>query len=130
LTYVLLTLDCETTGIIPRGMSPQHPDHPRLVQLGLALIDADGRERATVELTVVQERPIPEDAARVHGITAGLAAATGVPVRGALLCYTHLRRLAAEVVAHNAPFDLAVLAAEFARIAGTEYDCHRRLRSR
>jgi DNA polymerase III subunit epsilon len=113
---VILALDTETTGFPLGGQPDNHPGQPRLVQLGLLLLDDGWIERASVSLIV---RPdgweVPAEAANVHGITTEVALACGVPALTALSVYTNLRRRATALVAHNAKFDLQIMAIEIAR---------------
>ncbi len=96
---IFLAFDTETTGI----------NNPRLVKLGAVLIEItdDGpREHSLVSLIV---RPsgyeIPEEAARVHGISTEMALAVGVPLTVAISALTHLWANAELRVAHNLEFD-------------------------
>ena len=103
---IWLAFDTETTGI----------DEPDLVELGAVLME-DDRERACVSLVV---RPdgwnVPDEAARVHGITHATAVATGVPLIVAVAALTNLWGLAALRVAHNLEFDDKVIRRAIARL--------------
>lgn len=91
--------DCETTGI--------NPGRDEIVSFALLRLDADGREFARVVQLVRPSRPIPAEATAVHGISEGDVAAAP---RFADLAPELIWLLDGAVfVAHNAPFDLAML---------------------
>lgn len=106
---IWISFDTETTGI----------DAPRLVELGVVLME-DDRERACVSLIV---RPdgyeIPEAAERVHGITTATALACGVPLVVAISALTNLWAVASIRVAHNLEFDDKVIAAAMTQLGRT-----------
>lgn len=91
--------DCETTGTAP--------GRDAIVSLAVLRLDADGVEAARLATLVRPERSIPADATAVHGISdADVADAP----RFAEVAPALLRLLDGAVfVAHNAPFDLAML---------------------
>lgn len=109
---VLLMYDTETSGIPAFEQPSGHPDQPHIVQVGAALVDLDtGRELATLDLIV---RPdgwtIPDDVAKIHGITTEMAMHLGVPEVVAVdallsLWRPHAPRLR---VAHNESFDARI----------------------
>lgn len=102
--------DCETTGTTP-GVD-------EIVSLALVRLDADGVETARYARLVRPSRPIPAEATSVHGI--GDEDVAGAP-RFAELADELLGLLEGAVfVAHNAPFDLAMLQRAFAG-AGIDY---------
>jgi len=113
---LILYHDTETTGLVQTALSHDHPGQPHLVQLGLILMDEEGKERAAVELVVKPNGyTIPEGAANVHGVTTELAHAVGVPLMTALSVFTQLRAIADELVAFNLPFDDLVMRAAIHR---------------
>jgi DNA polymerase III epsilon subunit family exonuclease len=102
--------DCETTGTTP-GVD-------EIVSLAVVRLDAETHEIGRYARLVRPSRPIPADATAVHGIT-------DEDVAGAPLFAELAHELAATLdgavfVAHNAPFDLAMLEHAFAA-AGLEY---------
>jgi DNA polymerase III epsilon subunit family exonuclease len=102
--------DCETTGTAI-GVD-------EIVSFAVVRLDADGNETARYARLVWPSRPIPADATAVHGITdADLSAAPRFSdLADALLGVLD----GAVFVAHNAPFDLAMLREAFRR-AGLDY---------
>lgn len=97
----IVALDTETT-----GMSPA--EGHRLVEVALVGIE-DGAIRDTWASLVRPGRPIPPDAAAVHGITDATVAGAPEPA----VVAAELRRGCGDLplVFHNAPFDLPFLIA-------------------
>lgn len=104
-----LVFDTETTGKADFKLPPEDPVQPRLVQLG-AILYEDTHVMAELNLIV---RPngftIPDEAAKVHGITTEKALAFGVDEKLALLCFSALLEKAETLVAHNIQFDGIVI---------------------
>ncbi|MEP6910087.1 MAG: 3'-5' exonuclease [Actinomycetota bacterium] len=102
--------DCETTGT--------SPDSDEIVSLAVVRLDAAGFETARLTRLVRPSRPIPADATAIHGI--GDEDVASAP-RFAAIAPDLLELLAGAVfVAHNVPFDLALLQQAFAH-AGVDY---------
>ena len=99
--------DTETTGLDPRGGD-------RVIEVACLELMRDLPTGRSFHALIDPERDVPEDAARVHGITA--AQLRGKPrfaeVAPALLDFLGDGPL----VAHNAPFDFGFLDAEFSRL--------------
>lgn len=107
---MILAYDTETTGYVNTRQPPSDPGQPHLVQLGCVLYDDEGVERGVVDLIIKPEGyEIPEQAARVHGITTEIAERCGVPLITALSAWTNLRAKADRMVAHNKEFDKLVM---------------------
>ncbi len=108
----VLVVDTETT-----GLRAAEGGAGRLVQLAWVRLDGDGRE---VEARSVLVRPdgfeIPPEATAVHRITTARARAEGIPLAHALAALAEAAAGVQGVVAHNADFDRAVLAAEAGRL--------------
>jgi DNA polymerase III epsilon subunit family exonuclease len=102
--------DCETTGT--------EPDRDEIVSLAVLRLTREGVETAGFARLVRPSRPIPAEATAVHGIS---DADVVLAPRFAEIAGEVLRVLDGAVfVAHNAPFDLAMLQHAFAR-AGVDY---------
>ena len=101
-----VVFDCETTGT--------DPEVDEIVSFALVRLDGNGAETLRWTRLVRPSQPIPADATAVHGITD--ADVAGVPpfveVAGPLFCLLE----DAVFVAHNAPFDLAMLRHGLARV--------------
>jgi DNA polymerase III epsilon subunit-like protein len=111
---MILAFDTETTGKAFFKLPVSHPDQPRIIQLGAILYDLDWNVRAEVNL-IAKGIPIPEEAAKVHGITTEIAQKCGVPPSTLLSAFVELSEHATVVVAHNFQFDRFMLAIEAAR---------------
>lgn len=113
-----LFFDTETTGI-PRNYKAPVTDlrnWPRLVQLAWLLTDAQGNEIASAEYVVKPEGfVIPNDAAKIHGITTETAQRTGVALQLVLSEIVAGIQQASVLVAHNMQFDEKILGAELLR---------------
>jgi DNA polymerase III epsilon subunit family exonuclease len=102
--------DCETTGVVP-GMD-------EIVAFAVVRLDSHGVETTRYALLVRPLAPIPVEASSIHGITDEDVA--DAP-RFAEIAFELRELLAGAVfVAHNAPFDLAMLQHAFAKV-GIEY---------
>jgi DNA polymerase III subunit epsilon len=113
-----LFFDTETTGIPQNYKAPASDlkNWPRLVQLAWLLADDEAREVASAQLIVKPDGfTIPDDAARIHGITTDIAIQHGVELKAVLAAVTPALTQAAVLVAHNMPFDEKILGAEFLR---------------
>ena len=110
-------LDTETTGFARGGVQP------RIVSIAWMIAAEPGRPRVFKRRVV---RPdgfsIPAGAAAVHGITTARARAEGRPISAVLADFARdLRTLRPEaLVAHNARYDLPVVAAEFERLGADD----------
>lgn len=109
---MILCFDTETTGF-PDFRSPSDaPQQPHLVQLAMVLLDDDLVERSSVNLIIKPDGwTIPDDVAKIHGITTEMATRLGVPEVLATRLYIELRYGCANVlaVAHNVNFDLRIM---------------------
>ena len=101
----LTFLDVETTGLSPR-------DGDRVCEIALIRQEPSAPERVFTTL-IDPERPISPGAFRVNRITENML--TGAPRFAGVLETISFLLKDAVLVAHNAPFDLGFLQAEFAR---------------
>ncbi len=113
----VLFFDTETTGL-PRYYNEPAANvdnWPRLVQLAWAI--STGSE--SIESYSYIVRPdgfrIPDDAAKVHGITTERALAEGVSIVGVLGAFCEDVQKVVALVAHNVDFDAPVVGAELLR---------------
>lgn len=115
---MILVYDTETTGL-PRTDLPAeaHDFQPHLVQLGVSFLTDTGKEVCSADLIVKPDGwSIPDGAAKVHGITTGIAKEVGIPLATVLSVFTQLRANASETVAYNLEFDDLILRAAISRI--------------
>jgi DNA polymerase III subunit epsilon len=113
----ILVYDTETNGLTKPQLPVGHPEQPHLVQLGALLLTDTGKEVSSVDLIVRPDNwTIPDVAAKVHGITTGIAKEVGVPLATVLSAFAQLRAIAGEIVAYNIDFDDLVMRAAFHRL--------------
>lgn len=114
---LLLFKDTESTGL-PDWKSPSDAEHqPHLVQLGAMLVDEESRE-VVKELELIIKPDgwvIPDEVAKIHGITTEIALRDGVPEIEAL---NQLMEMwdGCKRVSHNKTFDQRII-----RIAAKRY---------
>ncbi len=101
----LVVLDVETTGL---GRAD------RIVELAMLAIGPDGRRDSTFESLVDPQREVSAQAARVNGLSRDVLA--GAPTFAELAGDVAAFLEGACLVAHNAPFDVRMLSAEFTRL--------------
>jgi len=102
--------DTETTGLPLFKEPSEHPDQPHIVQLAAMLVDLDTHNvLQTIDVTIKPDGwTIPDEAARIHGITTELAGDIGMPESLAVemlleLCQGRMR------IAHNEAFDSRIV---------------------
>lgn len=124
---MILAFDTETTGFTVKHLPSTAAEQPNLVQLAALLIDpASWRTMQSVNLIIKPDldaagKPkwvVPDQAARVHGITTDIAMMYGVPLRTAVSCFTNLRRVSKATLAHNLEYDRIVMQAAIHRCGG------------
>ncbi len=114
-----LFFDTETTGLPIKWKAPVSDlnNWPRLVQLAWILSDSENHRLETGNFIV---RPdgfsIPDDAARVHGITTERAMSEGVVLKELLEKFNQLIDRTDFIVAHNIAFDEKIIGAEYLRM--------------
>lgn len=113
-----LIFDTETTGIPRNRNAPVEmvDNWPRVVQIAWQEYDEEEALKNSREAII---RPdgffIPEEAARVHGITQDRALAEGIPLPEILPSFAEAVNRADVLAAHNMRFDSFVVGAEFVR---------------
>lgn len=113
-----LFFDTETTGLPKKWDAPiaDLENWPRLVQIAWILFDDDGGQVLSKEYIVRPEGfIIPEESAKVHGITTETAMKKGKPLQKILNEFSLSMSLSEFLVAHNMSFDEKVIEAEFLR---------------
>lgn len=114
---MILFFDTETTGLYRDRLPFDHPDQPHLVQLACLLTQDNGDPVSMLSLVVNPGCKIPAGATDVHGIDSHLAEAAGITEKTAAGIFNLFAGRADLVVAHNAKFDLGVMACVNAREA-------------
>jgi len=113
-----LFFDTETTGLPKSWRAPLEAldNWPRLVQLAWLLTDKDGKKIVSKNRTIKPEGfEIPEQAAKVHGITTDIAQKEGISLVKALGEFAESLENSKVLVAHNIKFDEKIMGAEFLR---------------
>lgn len=110
-----LVFDTETTGWHHSKKPDNHPDQPRLVQLGIELCSDQGEPMSAVSLLVNPQMPIPEKAMEAHGITDEMVQTFGVRESTAAELFVAMAARADTWVMHNSRYDLGVMRCVFAR---------------
>lgn len=118
---IRLFIDTETSGLPDFKLPADHPSQPRMCQLAMVLgsLSDDGADFEYLERYEGIIRPdgwtMPEDVARIHGLTTEICAERGVPVREALDRYGELLTRADELLAFGVQFDTKILRGELRR---------------
>jgi DNA polymerase III epsilon subunit-like protein len=110
-----LFFDTETTGV------PAGADNVHMVQLAWLLTDDTGEVRAQADFIV---RPdgfvIPDEVAKIHGITQARAMTEGRPLDSVMLPFIAALRFPVRLVGHNINFDLLIARKELTDRLGWE----------
>ena len=119
-----LIFDAETVGT-PETMDAPSTDTdnwPRVVQLAWTVVADDVGVSTDVYSFIVRPEgfPIPDEAARIHGITTAQAKKEGYSINQVLGGFYGALRGAHGLVAHNADFDAPTVGAEFVRALGAD----------
>lgn len=104
--------DTETTGFVKKGALVQD-GQARCVQLAALLCDKDGKELDRISEIIKPEGfVIPEQVARIHGITQERALAEGKDRIQVLTRFQGMFELASLIVAHNFDYDRSIMEIE------------------
>ena len=113
-----LIFDTETTGLVKNWKAPisDVDNWPRLVQLAWSVYDNSGNLITSKNFIIKPDGfTIPNEAAKVHGITNKIANEKGVSIKFVLNEFSKEITESNFLVAHNIDFDCIVLEAEFFR---------------
>lgn len=111
-----LYFDTETTGFLAKEGTPVSKT-PSICQIAAILVDDFHGEQASMNFLIKPNGwTIPAAVSVVHGITTEKAAFFGIPIRAAMVSFSHLCRAADQVVAHNISFDLAFVGYEMDKL--------------
>lgn len=110
MTTVALFYDTETTGLPLFHEPSEDPRQPHLVQIAACLVDTDTQQTIASMDVIVQPRGwvIPDDVAKIHGITTERATEVGIPESVAVGMFIELYRFRKRI-AHNEAFDARIL---------------------
>lgn len=116
-----LFFDTETTGKANFKAEPWANGQPRLVQLAALLVNDKGEEVSHANLIIKPEGfEIPDEAAKIHGITTEMAYDCGVSLKAALSVFHYWWEASAMVICHNVSFDIFIMDGEFHRFFKTD----------
>ncbi len=125
----ILVFDTETTGLPKNYQLPATDvdNWPRMVQIAWIVFDAKGQQLSEFQAIIKPDGyAIPDDAARIHGITTERAAAEGRAISEVVGLFMEEIPKVALLVAHNMGFDRRILGAEMVRLGkpplGGAYD--------
>ncbi len=113
-----LFFDTETTGLPKNWKAPisDLDNWPRMIQLAYLLSDSEGNKMAGGDFII---KPvgftIPDEAARIHGISTDRAEREGKDLKVVLSEFQAAVDQATYLVAHNMSFDEKIVGAEFLR---------------
>lgn len=114
-----LVFDTETTGL-PRNWNAPITDSdnwPRCVQIAWQLHDGMGKLLEQQDFLVQPEGfDVPFDAEKIHGISTGLAAAQGVPLKEMMGHFQEVLAKAQFIVGQNLAFDVNIMGCEMHRM--------------
>lgn len=117
-----LVFDTETTGLPLWNDPSDHPDQPYIVDIAASLFDPTGLEIDRFDAIVKPGVPIPEELARLHGITTEMAMESGIEIAEAHANLMALVDKASLIVGHNVSFDIRLARIQAARATGEKWD--------
>lgn len=113
-----MIFDCETTGLLNFKKPPTDPGQPRLISLAVKMCEPGTMKLVHDFYAIV--RPdgftIPDEAARLHGITTEYAERHGIPVEDVIRYFLALESRTGHMVAYNSKFDIQIVAGEIRRL--------------
>ncbi len=117
---MILLFDTETTGKLDFKAGPDAPQQPDIVQLAACLMD-EKADRVFGQINMIIEPPnpevpwIPDEVAKIHGISDNIARTAGQPRRTVLSAFNHMCKHADFLIAHNIDFDHPVMLTAYHR---------------
>ena len=119
---MILVLDTETTGLIEFNLPSDDPRQPYIVDIAASLFDPTGLEIERFDAIVKPGVPIPDELARLHGITTDMAMEHGIEIAEAHGRLMALIGNAGLIVGHNVSFDIRLARIQAARATGEKWD--------
>jgi DNA polymerase III epsilon subunit-like protein len=114
---MILSLDCETSSLIPKDAVPGSAQFPWPVQIGAVLFNLDGHDRASFGSRIRADgRTVSSQAAQIHGISSREAGKSGVPEIIGLSIVCAFAAEAQIITGFNIEFDRAVLESALIRL--------------
>lgn len=118
-----LIFDTETTGLPLWNDPSDDPRQPHIVDIACSLFDRTGMEIERYDAIINPGCEIPEEVARIHGITTEIARAEGVEPAEAFDNFCAMIGKAEIISAYNASFDLRMVRIMGARVTGAKWEC-------
>lgn len=111
-----LFFDCETTGLI--DFKAPISATPRIVQLAALITDSEGVEYGSLNHLIKPDNwTIPDEAAKIHGITTDIALEKGVAICEVMGVFKQLVTLCDVIIAHNIAYDIRIVQGEMHRLS-------------
>lgn len=120
-----LVFDTETSGIPLFSEPSDDPRQPHVVDIACSLFDATGLEIDRYDTIINPGVEIPEEVARLHGITTEIAQTEGCEPSEAFDRFIDLWQRSTVIVGHNVSFDLRMVRILGARVTGEKWENHR-----
>jgi len=116
----VIFFDIETNGLPPHPIPLYHSltdfDCCRIVEISWLLCDRDTLNALEpVQEVIIKSDGFPIDNAQFHGITLEKSLEEGVAFPGAVQKFMHDLKLASQLIAHNAEFDVTIFKSELYR---------------
>lgn len=111
---IILGADTETTGLHQKKLHSRHPDQARVIQLGLKLVNMQGRILAQFSTLIKPSgwSEIHPKAYEAHGITKEDCENFGIDLKAAFAVFKMFAKRANVIVAHNSAFDQPMMEIE------------------
>lgn len=118
----ILVFDTETSGLPYWDQPSDDPRQPYIVDIAASLFDSTGLEIDRFDAIVKPGVPIPDELARLHGITTEMAMEQGIEMAEAHAQFMALVGNAGLIVGHNVSFDIRLARIQAARVTGEKWD--------
>lgn len=118
-TKKILVFDTETTGKADFNLQPDHESQPRLVELAAVMVEVPSFRQIAALCRIIKPEgfEIPEEAAKIHGVTTGFATQYGFGRDMIMNAFYRIVDEADEVWAFNAEYDSLVIKGEMVRMS-------------
>lgn len=114
-----LAIDCETSGLVKKGLALEDESQPHIVELAAMMFDDAGQVVNQIQAVVYPDGwTIEDEATKLHGITTAYARAVGMPIKNVLLGFMPYVEKVQTIVAHNIQFDRGMITGEIRRLNG------------
>lgn len=118
---MILVFDTETTGL-PNWQEPSDdPNQPHIVDIACSLFDDEAREVERFDAIINPGIEIPEEVAKIHGITTEIAKRDGVDPIDAFAVFRDMAAKASLIVGHNVSFDMRMARILSARVSDEKW---------